>query len=74
MGRGLMASSFDIEVGGSWTLSVREVWPDKDAPEDPTTQDVIAEIKKSGSIRRLIQDWDLNPDTVTVDGVKVDIR
>ncbi len=51
-------SSFDVEIG--------EVWPDGDAPETPTAADVIEVMKRSGSIRSLLRDWNMEPDEINV--------
>jgi hypothetical protein len=59
---------FDIEWGGEASLSVQEIWPDGDAPENPTRDDVIAVMQKSGSLRRLLCDWNLDVEGVEVNG------
>jgi len=52
------------------TLSVSEVWPDKDAPAEITADAVLAVMRKHGSLRRVIDDWNLIDElniVVTVD-------
>ncbi len=66
--------TFEIEVSGNWNLTVGEIWPDGDAPERPTAQDVIAEVEKTGRISALVQGWNLEPDTVLVDGRRVNLQ
>lgn len=41
--------SFTIEIGDEASLTENEIWPDGDAPENPTTDDVIAQIKATTS-------------------------
>lgn len=47
---------FTIEVGDEASLSVNEIWPDGDAPENPTVEDVIAKIKQSSEFS-FMSDW-----------------
>lgn len=47
---------YDIDV----TMTVEELWPDGDAPAEPTVADVEALIKSCGGWRRIINDWDLD--------------
>jgi hypothetical protein len=39
-------------------LSVTDVWPDGDAPENPTADDVAALLEKGG-LKRNLEDWSL---------------
>jgi len=50
---------FTIEIRGEWTLSVEDIWPDGDAPENPTEQDVRDCLPR---VRNLISEWNLVPD------------
>ena len=46
-------------------------WPDGDAPENPTIDDVLAVIKKCGGPRRMLDDWNMYDGAsmgVTLDG------
>lgn len=47
--------SYDIDL----CLSVEEIWPDGDAPENPTVQDVEHVLEECGGVERVIRDWDL---------------
>ena len=49
--------SYTIDV----ILDASEIWPDKDGPSDPTAADVLEVIEQCGGIRRVISDWDLDP-------------
>lgn len=67
--------TFTITVEGSYTLTVDEIWPDGDAPENPTREDVAAAMKKScHSTYQLMRDWNLDDGMcVDVDGLPVDL-
>lgn len=54
---------FYVEVESEAFLSIAEIWPDGNAPEDPTADDVLAQMKKDGDKFRVINDWGLNEDT-----------
>ena len=42
------------------SLSVDEIWPDKDAPKEPTAQDVVKRMQDyGGSARQIIEEWNL---------------
>jgi hypothetical protein len=68
--------TFDVEISGVWTLQVREIWPDGDAPENPTVDDVIEVMKRTthGYVSNLIRDWNLEPENVTVNGKSAGLR
>lgn len=62
---------YDIDV----TLDVDELWPDGDAPDDPTVADVVALIKRCGGWRKVISDWNLDDGlTGTVTEMQLDPR
>jgi hypothetical protein len=50
---------FYIDVQSTTFLTIEELWPDGDAPEDPTERDVRALVDREGGARRVIEDWDL---------------
>lgn len=56
-------TTFTFEFSGAVTLSVDEIWPDGDAPENPTLQDVLKQINETGnfgsSVSILLNDWGL---------------
>ena len=58
---------FAVEIDGVINLSVDEIWPDGDAPENPTTEDVVQRMRDYGDARDLTCDWDL-PYEIRVDG------
>ena len=47
--------SFEIDE----TFTVDELWPDGDAPEDPTVDDVENLIAACGGVEGVLRDWDL---------------
>lgn len=63
-----MAKAFYLEWGGNASLTIDEIWPDGNAPESPTRDDVIAEMQKAGSVYSLCRDWNLQIEGVEVDG------
>jgi hypothetical protein len=63
-----------FECGIVAMLSEDEIWPDGGGPENPTLEDVIAQVEKSGSIYRFVQDWNMESEYVTVDGRSVHFR
>lgn len=40
-------------------LTVDEVWPSGDAPENPTAADAVKEMDKYGGLHRVIREWNL---------------
>lgn len=51
-------------------LTVAEVWPDGDAPENPTGEDVANVMRKHGGFHGVVSDWSLL-DSLEVDGTVV---
>lgn len=62
--------TFDFDFYGAMTLSAKEVWPDGDAPKNPTARDVILKIKaKHVTIGQFLDAWKLSPELeVFIDG------
>jgi hypothetical protein len=50
---------FCFDINASVHLEVDEIWPDGDAPENPTAEDVEVVIQQAGGLRRVLRDWDL---------------
>ena len=44
------------------SYSVAEIWPDGDAPEDPTIDDVLGAITRCGGKRIILDDWGMTND------------
>lgn len=63
--------TFSVTLESDNQLSVDDVWPDGDAPDNPTTEDVIKAIKEVGSAGRLILEWGMSID-VYVDGKRLE--
>lgn len=56
-----MSKTFEVWVEGpSFTLTEEEIWPDGDAPENPTDADVIDAMMDYGSASSVIRDWALD--------------
>ena len=51
---------FEISFNIGHIFTIGELWPDGDAPENPTTQDVLDLIKKDGGPNRIISDWNFD--------------
>jgi hypothetical protein len=66
---------FRISIDIESVLSVEQLWPDGDAPENPTADDVKALIDKCGGID-IIEDWnladDFDIDVTAVDDARLD--
>jgi hypothetical protein len=58
---------FSIDITINETYSIEEIWPDGDAPENPTVDDVVKVIQACGGPDRVAQDWNL------LDGLSLDI-
>lgn len=65
--------SVDITIEASASLDTRDVWPDGDWPDAPTTEDVIAVIQRTTlGAHDLISQWSLDDAIeVSVDGTEV---
>jgi hypothetical protein len=62
---------FRIRIDIEATLTVDQLWPDGDAPENPTVEDVLKVIDDAGRLD-IIEDWCLVSDDrqcISVDGV-----
>ena len=58
----------EFEYSGSVNMGERELWPDGDAPENWTLQDVVKLIVKDGGKFRILRDWNLT------DALELNIR
>ena len=66
------APVFTVSVEAYYDLTVGEIWPNGDAPDNPTVNDVIAVMHAEGGQHSLMSTWGLDDDlVVTVDGVEV---
>lgn len=61
------AVSIHIHIETDVTLSVNEVWPDGDAPDEVTAAAVSAVMEAGGTKSRVLRDWCL------LDDVDVDV-
>lgn len=62
-----VAKKFRIDIDGSFTLSVDQLWPDGDWPDEPTEDDVLALIEKEGGANCIIAEWDLDVEARVTD-------
>ena len=53
---------FNFSIQADINLTVEQIWPDGDAPENPTVDDVLAVIKHNGGKDRILRDWSLMDD------------
>ena len=58
-----MKKRFAISMDVYAIMTVDEIWPDGDAPENPTCEQVAARIAESGSPMRWLEDWNMVDDT-----------
>lgn len=65
------ARRFHVSVTGDFFLSIADVWPDGDAPDEPTAEDVARRMRDYGNLRHTLREWNLEPDSVDVEGVEV---
>jgi hypothetical protein len=57
------AKTFHVEITGCHDLTVSQIWPDGDAPENPTVEDVIKVMRSCAhGADQLQRDWDLDFD------------
>lgn len=70
-----MSPTFEITIECG-EFDVDQIWPDGDAPNDPTVEDVIAVIKQSPTLRQMVMfDWSLlNDSALYVNGQHVRFR
>lgn len=52
-----MSITFGIEISMHDTLTIQEIWPDGDAPEEPTVEDVRALLLKDYDVHGTCADW-----------------
>lgn len=64
-----MNKSFEVYYEVSETYLVDEIWADGDAPENPTVDDVVAELErdiKARGVESALSDWGLAPDEADI--------
>lgn len=66
-------TTIQVFIDAMFFLTVGEVWPDGDAPDEVTAEAVIEAMRRSGSVRSMLHDWNMEPDevNVVVDGKSV---
>lgn len=67
--------SFYFGLDLSSSLTVAEIWPDGDAPENPTAEDVIARVQMYGSVDTFLHEWNMTYGArLTIDGQDAGLR
>ena len=73
-----MSKLFTVTLHAEYMLTVDEVWPDGDAPENPTAKDVIEQMTSYSHAstarsrrRSTLAEWCLDDVDVDVDGIEV---
>lgn len=62
-----MKSTFTLRLEpAEFDLSIDEIWPDGDAPENPTAADVVAQMR--GGVDGVMREWNISPDFIEVSG------
>lgn len=49
-----------VRFDGEVRMSIEEVWPDGDAPENPTAKDVAIKMRREGTVATLLSAWNLD--------------
>lgn len=56
----VVVAKFKVQFDGSVEMTVDEVWPDGDAPENPTAKDVAIKMRRTGTVASLLSEWNLD--------------
>lgn len=56
--------SFTIHIDGDFVLDLEQIWPDGNAPDEPTAEDVVKVLESCGSLFSVLNDWCLDPRVV----------
>ena len=54
--------SFHFSIEADVSLDVGDIWPDGDAPENPTLEHVLEVIKKAGGAQWILENWNFIDD------------
>ena len=65
---------FFVSIEGNFGLTIEELWPNGDAPENPTREDVMKLLREQwpypeNAASGLMREWNLEPLEVRVDGL-----
>lgn len=63
-----MGKKFVISITVDEDLDIEQLWPDGDAPENPTAEDVLLLIEDCGGLD-IIKEWNLRADIQVFDWV-----
>ena len=53
---------FNFTISSDCWLSIDDIWPDGDAPDNPTVDHVHAVIEQCGGAKVVIREWNLDED------------
>lgn len=62
---------FYVSITADYALTVDDVWPDGDAPGNPTSGNVRELLRAGGDKFRVLSDWGMDDFDVDVDGERV---
>lgn len=54
-----MDEGFTVNLVAGYYLLIEDIWPDGDAPENPTAADVKARMEESGPKIQVLRDWNM---------------
>ena len=52
--------TFKVKISIDTSFTIDELWPDGDAPKNPTAKDVVNLINECGGVKTIIDDWNLD--------------
>lgn len=61
---------FFISIRMDDVLGIDQLWPDGDAPENPTAEDVLDLIEECGGAEMIIRDWNLPLEVSVYEDIK----
>jgi hypothetical protein len=54
------SKTFYFQFERTIELSIDDIWPDGDAPDNPTVMDVVSVVNDCGGALDVFRDWDLD--------------
>lgn len=68
-------TGFWVEIGGTVWLDVDQVWPDGDAPANPSPEGVAeVMVSSAGTVLNLLREWNLDDDIDVVVGNRASFK
>lgn len=53
-------AGFNFSFSADVWLDLEQIWPDGDAPENPTAEDVAKVVEEAGGVHGVLRDWSLD--------------